>query len=210
MTQFADKVVQQCLSEFNRFNKGKGRETKDPYAGYVGEYWAVGVKKNNIDGRTTFQQDGVPFRPAWSSAFISFVMRKCGADETFLYHEAHIHYVVKAIRDAKGGHSSKFLGRDPASYVPKLGDIINGGRGKARTVTYSTVLTRYGRKAVGKGNFLPTHSDIVVEVDATKRELITIGGNVETDTVGKKIWKLKSDGTLAKGPPLICVIECLL
>ena len=57
---------------------------------------------------------------------------------------------------------------------------------------------------------MPSHSDIVVEVDGPGRKLITVGGNVETDTVGKKTWDLKKDGTLSKGSSLICVIECLL
>ena len=53
------------------------------------------------------------------------------------------------------------------------------------------------------------HSDIVIEVNPAKKQLTTVGGNVE-DTVGKKTWALKSDGTLVKGPSLICIIECLL
>jgi hypothetical protein len=43
----------------------------------------------------------------------------------------------------------------------------------------------------------------------SKKKLTTIGGNVD-DTLGKKIWNLKNDGTLVKGPSLICIIECLL
>jgi hypothetical protein len=200
------------LTEFARFNNGKGRETNDPFAGFVGEYWDFGLKQKNIDGRTTFQDaSGNPFRPAWSAAFISFIMRKSGAGTAFFYHEGHIHYVVKAIRDAKiSGTTAKFLGRDPKTQVPKVGDLINAGRGEARTVTFSNVLAKYGKKEVDNGNFLPSHSDIVIEVDASKKKLTTIGGNVEVDTVGKKTWDLKSDGTLVKGPSLICVIECLL
>jgi len=211
MTAFTEKVVKQCLTEFTRFKKGRGRETEDPFAGFVGEYWTIGLKKKNIDGRTTFQDsDGRPFRPAWSSAFIAFILRQSGAGGAFFYHEAHIHYVVKAIRDAKAGTDAKFLGRDPRIYVPKVGDLINAGRGAAKGVTFATVLGKYGKKEVDKGNFLPSHSDIVIDVDSKKKELTTIGGNVEVDTVGRKTWDLKSDGTLSKGPSLICVIECLL
>jgi hypothetical protein len=212
MSAFTDKVAQQCLTEFARFNDGKGRETKDPFAGFVGEYWKTGLKINNIDGRTTFQDgNGKPFRPAWSAAFVSFIMRKSGAGQAFFYHEGHIHYVVKAIRDAKiPGTDAKFLGRDPKTQVPKVGDLINAGRGSAKAVTFKTVLGEYGKKEVDNGNFLPSHSDIVIDVDMAKKRLTTIGGNVEVDTVGKKTWDLKSDGTLVKGPSLICVIECLL
>jgi hypothetical protein len=211
MSAFTDKVAAQCLTEFARFKNGKGRETKDPFAGFVGEYWEFGLKTKNIDGRTTFQDgNGNAFRPAWSAAFISFVMRKSGAGQAFFYHEGHIHYVVKAIRDAKAGNPAKFLGRDPKTHVPKVGDLINAGRGAAKTVTFSNVLSKYGSKEVDKGNFLPSHSDIVVDVNMDKRELTTVGGNVAVDTVGKKTWDLKKDGTLVKGASLICVIECLL
>jgi hypothetical protein len=211
MSAFTDKVAAQCLTEFGRFNNGQGRETKDPFAGFVGEYWKTGLKTNNIDGRTTFQDgNGQPFRPAWSAAFISFIMRTSGAGNAFFYHEGHIHYVVKAIRDAKAGADAKFLGRDPKTQVPKVGDLINAGRGSANAVTFKTVLAKYGSKPVDQGNFLPSHSDIVIDVNMAKKKLTTIGGNVEVDTVGKKTWDLKSDGTLVKGPSLICVIECLL
>jgi hypothetical protein len=211
MSAFTDRVAQQCLTEFARFNNGKGRETKDPFAGFVGEYWNIGLNNKNIDGRTTFEdKKGKPFRPAWSAAFISFIMRKSGAGNAFFYHEGHIHYVVKAIRDAKAGADVKFLGRDPKTQVPKVGDLINAGRGVAKSVTFKTVLAEYGKKEVDKGNFLPSHSDIVIEVNMAKKKLTTIGGNVDVDTVGKKTWELKDDGTLVKGPSLICVIECLL
>jgi hypothetical protein len=211
MSAFTDKVAQQCLTEFGRFNNGKGKETKDPFAGFVGEYWKFGLNMTGIDGRTTFHDaKGKPFRPAWSAAFISFIMRKSGAGDAFFYHEGHIHYVVKAIRDAKAGSTTaKFLGRDPNIQAPKVGDLINAGRGTAKTVRFSNVLSKYGPKPVDKGNFLPSHSDIVIDVDRVKKKLTTIGGNVD-DTVGKKTWDLKIDGTLVKGPTLICVIECLL
>jgi len=209
MSAFTDKVVAQCLEEFKRFKNGKGRENKDPFAAFVGEYWKVGVKISNIDGKTTFQGAKGPFRPAWSSAFVSFIMRKAGAGDNFLYSEAHIHYVVQALRDAKQPNSTaKFLGRDPETHKPKVGDIINAGRAESKGVRFNTVLKKYGPNPVPKGNFMSSHSDIVIEVADGK--LFTIGGNVEVDTVGKKEWKLTKDGTLTKGTSLICVIECLL
>lgn len=213
MSAFTDKVVENCLAEYERFEKGKGRENKDPFSGFVGEYWSIGVKNKNINGKTTFQdKKGEEFRPAWSSAFISYIMRQSGAGKEFFYHEGHIHYVVKAIRDAAATPvKAKFLGRDPATYAPKVGDIVNGGRGTGKSVTFATVQTKYGKKkAIGEGNFIPSHSDIVVEIDTAKRKLRTIGGNVETDTVGLKEWDLEADGTLKKKKSLICIIECTL
>lgn len=212
MSAFTDKVANQCLQEFKRFKNGTGRENVDPFSGFVGEYWNIGVENPNINGKTTFQDNkGKSFRPAWSSAFISFIMRKSGAGDEFFYHEGHIHYVVKAIRDAKtAGTTAKFLGRNPKTHKPKVGDIINAGRGTAKNITFADVLANYGNKPVPKGDFMPSHSDIVISVDPANKKLTTIGGNVDVDTVGEKEWKLNADGTLVKGPSLICVIECLL
>lgn len=212
MSAFTDKAAAQCLTEFKRFKNGKGKENEKPFSGFVGEYWSFGLNIKNIDGATTFQDaKGKPFRPAWSSAFISFVMRKSGAGKAFFYSEAHIHYVVKAIRDAKAGDgAAKFMGRDPTTYAPKVGDLINAGRGTSASVRFSNVLKKYGNEPAGKGNFMPTHSDIVVEVDKAGKKLVTVGGNVGVDTVGQKTWTLKKDGTLTKGSTLICVIETLL
>lgn len=211
MSNFTTDIAARCQAELVRWNNGKGRETQDPFYLYVGEYWSFGVKNPNIDGRTVYQdKKGKTYRPAWSSAFVSYIYRKAGAGAEFYYKDAHIHYVVKAIRDAAAGGTAKFLGRDPSASAPKVGDIINAHRGEGTMVTYQNVLSRYGKKVVPDGNFLPTHSDIVVGVDLANGLLRTIGGNVSIDTVGEKSWKLNANGTLKDGPKLICVVECLL
>ncbi|TGE01726.1 DUF2272 domain-containing protein [Methylobacterium nonmethylotrophicum] len=210
MSQFTTAVANECRKQLTRWKNGTGRETNDPYYRYVGEYWSYGLKNAHIDGRTVYQdKNGDPFRPAWSSAFISYIMRRSGAGAEFYYHEGHCHYVAKALRDAQGpSATAKFLGRDPAHYVPKVGDLINAGRGSGSNVRYSNFFKHYGSKIVPKGNFIPSHSDIVVSVDAGS--LTTIGGNVSVDTVGQKTWKLKPDGTLDDKNDLICIIECTL
>ncbi|MCD2180215.1 DUF2272 domain-containing protein [Rhizobium sp. C1] len=213
MSDFTDNLVAQAMHEYEKFENGKGRETDDPFCQYVGNYWSVGLKNSHIDGRTTYQDSkGKSYRPAWSSAFISYVVRCAGATESqFLFSEGHIHYVVDAIRDAAAHNTTvAYLGRDPRVYVPKVGDLINAGRGSAADVTYATVLQAYGPEAAPKGNFMPSHSDIVVEVDPQKGKLVTIGGNVAVDTVGRKVWQLDQAGRLAKGATLISVLECML
>jgi hypothetical protein len=210
MSAFTAEVAQRAMSELKRWNNGKGRETADPFCAYVGEYWSFGLKNAHINGRTTYQdKKGNTYRPAWSSAFISFIMKKSGAGSEFYYHEGHIHYVVKAMRDASAPQpTAKFLARDPTAYAPKVGDIINAGRGAAKSLRYGTVLNAYGGAVVPYGAFQPSHSDIVVAV--SKGKVVTIGGNVEPDTVGEKTWRLRPDGTLVKGGEIITVIECLL
>ncbi len=213
MSEFTDNLVGQAMHEYEKFNNGTGRETDDPYRQYVAKYWSVGLKISGIDGGTTYQDSkGKSFRPAWSSAFISYVIRSAGATESqFLFSEAHIHYVVDAIRDTAATNTTvAYLGRDPKGYPPKVGDLINAGRGTAAGITYDTVLQAYGPAAAPKGNFLPSHSDVVVEVDPGKGRLVTIGGNVSVDTVGRKLWQIDQQGRLAKGATLIAVLDCQL
>jgi hypothetical protein len=213
MSDFTDKLVALAWHELARFNNGTGKETDDPFYKYVGEYWSFGLKNPSIDGRTTFSDaKGKPFRPAWSSAFICYLVRSAGAtDSQFLFSEGHIHYVVDAIRDAAANNSTvAYLGRDPTRYAPKVGDIISAGRGSSSGVTYASVLAEYGPRAAPKGNFMPTHSDVVVSVDAAKKRVTTIGGNVSVDTVGQKNWTIDGNGVLTKGNTLISVLECVI
>ncbi len=201
MSAFTGKVAAQCLTEFARFNNGQGQEGDDPFAGFVGEYWKFGLNIPHRDGTDDI---------AWSSAFICFVMRKSGAGNDFFYDGGHCQYVVKAIRDANASSTTaKFLGRDPRTQAPKVGDLINAGRAGDANVTFDNVLKTYGSKPVPKGNFISSHSDIVIAVDAANKKLTTIGGNV-SNSVGRKTWLLNSNGTLVKGPALISVIETLL
>lgn len=211
MSEFTKQLVAHAEQEFTKFKGGRGKETDDPYYKYVGQYWTVGLKNPNIDGRTTYHDSkGKPFRPAWSSAFISYIIRSASATESqFLFSEGHIHYVVDSIRDAAAQNSTvAYWGRDPNAYAPKVGDLINAGRASAADVTYANVLQRYGNNVAPNGNFLPSHSDIVVEVDAAKSTITTIGGNVEVDTVGTKKWDIDQAGILKKASKLICVLEC--
>jgi hypothetical protein len=211
MAEFIESLVNAAHEELARFKNGTGRETDFPYYQYVGEYWSYGLKNSHIDGKTTYMDSkGKPYRPAWSSAFISFVVRKAGAtDSQFLFSEGHIHYVVDAIRDAAAGNSTvAYWGQDPRSYTPKVGDLINAGRGAGAGVTYSNVLSEYGSKLAPNGNFIPSHSDVVVKVEQAKGLLYTIGGNVSVDTVGMKTWKTDPTGILKDASKLIAVLEC--
>jgi len=211
MTEFVDSMVAQALNEYQKFNKGEGKETDDPYCGYVGKYWSIGLKNSHIDGRTTYHDArGRPFRPAWSAAFICFLVRAAGAtDAEFLFSEGHVHYVVNAIRDCEAENTTAaFWGRDPRRYTPKVGDLINAGRGSAAEVTFRNVLDEYGPKVAPKGNFLPSHSDLIIEIDTQRSVAITIGGNVSVDTVGRKKWELDDSGILVKADELISVLEC--
>lgn len=79
MSGFTYKLVDACRNEFARWDDGAGRETwgkpqhsKDYYL-FVKDYWES-IGNNRLDGRTVV--GGI--RPARSSAFVSFCMKKAG------------------------------------------------------------------------------------------------------------------------------------
>lgn len=160
----------------------------------VGEYWWIGMepdtpeaswtgKHDNNGQLTNFVQDG---NYAWSAAFISYVMRVSGANSRFPYSQNHSTY----INAAASGQSPVLRAHDPASYTPKLGDLICVARGRAKTmVRFSSLPTSYG---------FPAHCGYVVATGQNGqpfgRQLSIIGGNIDdavalthvpTDTQGR-------------------------
>src|SRR5437667_8503345 len=84
----------------------------------------------------------------------------------------YIHYVVKAIRDARAGSTTaKFLGRDPRTHVRTEEHTSELQPHPASVCSLPPVNNKYGNKAVPNGNFLPSHSDIVIAVDANRKKL---------------------------------------
>ncbi len=201
MSTFTEALRQRCTVEWERFAKGTRTETDDPQFKFVGEYWrSIG---KNLDGRTVVR--GI--RPAWSSAFVSFVVRGAGAQNRFRYTEAHCHY-VKAATDAAAGASPThgYVARRSSEYAPKVGDIVVAGREYAKKFDFDQA------KLIHEADsFYPSHGDIVVEVNPATG---VIGGNVATDTVGRKQLRTEADGRLKDrvvggvAHPLIAVLEC--
>lgn len=160
----------------------------------VGEYWWIGMDPGMAEGSYTGKHDSngsvFDFRNdghyAWSAAFISYVMRIAGANNRFPYSPNHSTY----INAAASGESPILRAEDPATYAPKLGDMICTARGKSRdSIRFSSLPTNYG---------FPAHCGIVVAVDESGqpfgRQISIIGGNVDdsvalthvpVDTTGK-------------------------
>ncbi len=207
MTQFAENVAAASEHELHRWNIGVGRASEQPYSSYIAEYWSVGLGIARRDGTTIYvDPGGRPFRPAWSAAFISYIFRTAGAGKHFLYNQAHIHYVAQALRDAQLCQSAYFLARDVSQYAPKVGDILVEIRGISAP-SWMNLMARYGPKLPPEGNFIPMHSDIVVEIECCRTRLRTIGGNLGEGTVAERWWKLNADGTLEAMIQLLCIIE---
>lgn len=147
----------------------------------IGEYWWLSQDPGEVTsgwtGRTnekgelfSTSEDG---NFAWSAAFISYVMRIGGANTRFPYSANHSAYINAA---ASGKHPG-IRARNPASYAPRIGDVLCVGRGRSRAITYKMLPT---------DNFFPAHCGIVVAVDQQgppfQQQISVVGGNVN-DTV---------------------------
>lgn len=222
MSAFTDKLVDACKSEHKRFTKPNGKQGKETeegdglspnYSKIVGEYW----KKINInlEGKT---KDAKGNRPPWSAAFISFVVRKAGAGDTFKYAQAHQTYIRQALLAAEDGVAgTAYVARRTSDRAPQVGDLLAKGRESAKNFTYDKALAK-ARKTKTDEQGYSSHCDVVTKVDKAGRTVTTIGGNLG-DTVMEKVWKTDANGKLLPYKeknsagvvtefPWIAVLEC--
>jgi hypothetical protein len=159
----------------------------------VGEYWWEGMNANAPEAAWTGKHDtlGRVFpvaangQYAWSAAFISYDMRIAGAGEAFPYAASHSVYINYAARAAQGVVANPLLiAEDPASYAPRLGDLICYGRGEGRDLSFVDLPTAFS---------FPGHCSIVVAGGAGT--ISEIGGNVD-DAVTLTHVKVNAAGLL--------------
>ena len=148
------------------------RETEEGYWQKVGVFWKEGVNLP-LTGKDTDEP--------WSAAFISYVMRKAGAGERFLYSEWHAHYIQRAMKAREEQDPNYgFWGYRLSERAPQLGDLVC-----------------YAREDGVDFDHLPpvfkSHCDLVVAV--RPREIDVIGGNVE-DSVTLKTLATDDKGML--------------
>ncbi len=143
----------------------------------VGEYWWEGLNASAPEAAWTGKHDAhgrvfpvaVNGQYAWSAAFISYVMRIAGAGANFPYAPGHAFYINYAARAAQGEIQNPLLiAKDPASYAPRLGDLVCFARGHARSLTFANLPTAHG---------FPAHCSIVTS--GGPNQISVIGGNVD-------------------------------
>ena len=142
------------------------------YKERVGEYWNKGTGNN---------YDGCDRTKAWSSAFISFIMKKSGAGNSFPYSSAHNKYIRPFIQNRKQNLNSDFKAYKLNEEKPQLGDLVCYSRESG--VDYDTTRAYLG------------HCDIVVDINRNKNTIEVIGGNV-SDGVTKRILNIDNKGYL--------------
>jgi hypothetical protein len=131
--------------------------------------------------------------PAWSAAFIAFVLRGAGVDRReFPPDAAHGTYVDALVRDAERFPAlAPFVPREPWRYAPRPGDLVCADRGP-------DPIAHWRQRAADNGRFRPMHCDIVVE--AGPGFVAAIGGNVG-DAVSRTRFPADESGYLLPPPP---------
>lgn len=130
--------------------------------------------------------------PAWSAAFISFVMRSAGVDaREFPPSAAHAFYLDALIDDAQRfPATAPFIPHEIAERSPQVGDLVCADRSRAPLASWRDRLRETGR-------FRPMHCDIVVRVGPGAIE--AIGGNVR-DAVTRSRFATDASGRLLPRP----------
>lgn len=172
-SKFKNKLVDLANKEYDAWNKnGKIKEGDSDTISRLRDYWE--------EGTGTKRNDDYYINTAWSSAFISYLMKKAGAGDDFKYATAHSQYIAQAVKNRKENNSKKIKAYKPNEVKVKAGDLVCYPRQNG--VTYDS-----------NAGYI-SHCDLIVSADENKA--IGIGGNV-SDSVSKSTYLLK-DGKIDK------------
>ena len=159
----------------------------------VGGYWAAIPDADWIWARQNdaWRENGLGgrWRDPWSAAFISWVMCEAGSGalDAFRRAIAHHSYIDQAIRARDTPDDlALFAAYQPGEQEISPGDLLCSGL----RPRYRTLAER--RSQLGMG--ARTHCDIVVEVNAAERQILTIGGNVRS-SVRMKVFPAAAGDT---------------
>lgn len=163
-----------------RRRRGFGRPDPEEFARVVssiGGYWAATpdgswmIERQNESAGTA--RASTRWRDPWSAAFVSWVLCEAGVGSTSQFQRsiAHRDYIDQAIR-ARDGQDSRaiYVAYDVGEAEVTPGDLLCSGS----RPDYQSIAQR--RREMGEG--ARTHCDIVVRVDESEAQFLTIGGNV--------------------------------
>lgn len=170
---FKKKLVNVANEEYDAWHKnGTVKEGNQDTIQRLRNYWEIGSGIKEDDNYYVNQ--------AWSSAFISYLMRKAGAGDDFKYAQSHSEYIAQAVKNRKENNSKKFKAYRPNEVKAQVGDLVCYPRQSG---------VGYDSKAGYK-----SHCDLITSVQGNIA--VGIGGNV-SDSVTKKNYALK-DGKIDK------------
>ena len=195
LTPYKKNIVDTATKEWIRFGKNtvgkdgkslnKGRmEYEDGFWQRVGDYWKQGVNK-----RYTGKDREVP----WSSAFISWVMKKSGGlfKIPFRTSSSHSKYIREYVKNRKEGKNATFVAYRLNEKPAEVGDLVCYSRESSKDL--------YDRTSGYK-----SHCDIVVA--KRPNEIEVIGGNVN-QSVTKKILSTDQMGRVVMGGKWFAIIK---
>lgn len=177
LSSFKKSILSIANNEWNEWNPNNQRikEGDSRTMDKLRSYWREGANLNWSDQKMIDE--------AWSSAFISWVMNKGGAEGEFPKTASHSKYIRASVKNRKENNSNPFKAykvNEPEAKV-KVGDLVCYPR--QSNVSYDT-LSAY-----------KSHCDIVTEIKGN--EAVTIGGNVG-NSVTKTIVPIDSKGYIDK------------
>lgn len=142
-----------------KFWRGKKEDDKNPEVlARLKKYWEEGA---GVFGKS----EQAIRKDSWSAAFISYVMKKAGADKDWKYSQGHYEYINDSIKNRLANNGKPFYAYRPDEVKLAIGDIVGSNR-EGGHITYDT--------AIKTGQYM-SHSDLVGDiVDGTAK---TFGGN---------------------------------
>jgi len=173
-SKFQKKLVEITNREWRLWNKGKEEEDSPSMYERLKEYW-----RNIGWGENRWSPKGV----AWSSAFISYVMKKAGAGNKFNYSSSHSRYIREARKNREQNNSNPFKAFRLNEKKAEVGDLVCYYRGTTSSDPFD------------RDSSYQSHCDVVVST--SKDNIEVIGGNVD-NSVRKKIVPLDSKGYVKK------------
>jgi hypothetical protein len=162
------KAAKLALEEFKTWNYGAIKEGSSSTMDRLRAYWT----QVNRGGWSSSEMAST----AWSAAFISYIMHKSGAGNSFKYSTRHSDYIVDSIKNRKQNNKNPFKGYRPEEVKVEVGDLVCYPRAGS-SAGYDTT-----------GNYT-SHCDIVTSV--SKDGASSIGGNV-SNSVSKTLIPLRN------------------
>ncbi|MEM7240884.1 MAG: SH3 domain-containing C40 family peptidase [Pseudomonadota bacterium] len=183
-----ERLVRECVKQWLRFDKETGKEHRNPYHRFVGEFWdSIGLG----------HLDGTDRDTPWSAAFISFCVRKAGGYSGFKFSAAHSKYVNQSIVRKLNNQAGPYWGFRINEHKPQIGDMVCRKRTSAN-ITYDFA---------AQNNAFKSHCDIVISI--RDDHVSTIGGNI-SHTVSRVNYPLTTSGHLSASGRVYAVMKNML
>jgi hypothetical protein len=134
---------------------------------------------------------------SWSAAFVSYVVKEAGvAEDAFRFANAHRAYIYDAFATSaaevdKAADSHVYRACPLSATRPRIGDLICNQRESSLSDRREDAVRERIRTELAGGNdtrsVRRTHCEVVAQIDARARTMVTIGGNVLQAVTARKL-----------------------